>query len=44
MSLSNTAVPKYYGHFRDSVIRGETPVNAEVIMEMNRIDGLIANP
>ena len=44
MSLSNTAVPKYYGHFRDSVIRGETPVNAEVSMEMNRIDGLIANP
>lgn len=44
MALSNTAVPKYYGQFRDAVIRGEIPVNEEVSMEMNRIDALIANP
>ena len=42
--LSNTAVPKYYGEFRDAVIRGEIPVNQEVSLEMNRIDDLIANP
>lgn len=44
MALSNTAVPKYYGKFRDAVIRGEIPVNKEISMEMNRIDDLIANP
>ena len=44
MGLSNTAVPKYYGEFRDSVIRGEIPVCKEIAMEMNRIDDLIANP
>ena len=44
MSLSNTATPKYYGMFRDAVIRGEIPVCEEVSMEMNRIDALIANP
>lgn len=44
MSLSNTAVPKYYGAFRDAVIRGEIPVCKEISMEMNRIDDLIANP
>ena len=44
MSLSNTAVPKYYGQFRESVIRGDIPVNEEISMEMNRIDELIANP
>lgn len=44
MALSNTAVPKYYGAFRDAVIRGEIPVNNEISMEMNRIDDLIANP
>ena len=44
MALSNTAVPKYYGQFRDAVIRGEIPVNREISMEMNRIDDLIANP
>ena len=42
--LSNTAVPRYYGEFRDQVIRGEIPVNYEVSLEMNRIDRLIANP
>ena len=44
MALSNTATPKYYGMFRDAVIRGEIPVNKEISMEMNRIDELIANP
>ena len=44
MALSNTAVPKYYGQFRDAVIRGEIPVNQKISMEMNRIDDLIANP
>lgn len=41
MSLSNTATPIYYGRFRDAVMRGEVPVNREIIMEMNRIDDLI---
>lgn len=44
MALSNTAVPKYYGQFRDAVLRGEIPVNREISMEMNRVDELIANP
>lgn len=44
MALSNTAVPRYYGQFRDAVLRGEIPVCKEVSMEMNRIDALIANP
>lgn len=44
MALSNTAVPKYYGAFRDAVIRGEIPVCREISMEMNRIDELIENP
>jgi phage terminase large subunit-like protein len=44
MALSNTATPKYYGRFRDAVIRGEIPVCNEISMEMNRIDDLIANP
>lgn len=44
MALSNTAVPRYYGEFRDAVIRGEIPINKEVEMEMHRIDDLIANP
>lgn len=42
--LSNTATPKYYGMFRDAVVRGEIPVNREIAQEMNRIDALIANP
>lgn len=41
--LSNTATPKYYGEFREKVLRGEIPVNKEISMEMNRIDALIAN-
>lgn len=44
MSLSNTAVPRYYGEFRDRVLRGEIPVCREVAMEMNRIDALIEDP
>ena len=42
--LSNTATPKYYGEFREKVLRGEIPVCKEISMEMNRIDALIANP
>lgn len=42
--LSNTATPKYYGEFRDKVLRGEIPVCHEIEMEMNRIDQLIENP
>lgn len=44
MALSNTATPRYYGQFREAVIRGEIPVCKEISMEMNRIDDLIANP
>lgn len=44
MALSNTATPKYYGMFRDAVIRGEIPVCKEISMQMNRIDDMIANP
>jgi len=44
MALSNTATPKYYGMFRDAVLRGDIPVCEEISMEMNRIDALIANP
>ena len=44
MGLSNTAVPIYYGQFREAVMRGEIPVNKEVSMEMNRIDALVENP
>ena len=44
MSLSNTATPKYYGAFRDAVLRGDIPVCEEISMEMNRIDALIDNP
>ena len=44
MALSNTATPRYYGAFRDAVLRGEIPVNQEIALEMNRIDELIANP
>lgn len=44
MSLSNTAVPKYYGMFRDAVLCGKMPVNQLISLEMNRIDALIADP
>jgi phage terminase large subunit-like protein len=42
--LSNTATPRYYGQFRDAVLRGEIPVNREISLEMNRIDALIRDP
>jgi len=44
MALSNTAIPIYYGQFREAVLRGEIPVNREISQEMNRIDDLIRNP
>lgn len=44
MSLSNTAVPKYYGEFRQRVLDGEIPVCETISLEMNRIDELIRNP
>lgn len=44
MALSNTAVPKYYGMFRDAVLRGDIPVCQEISLEMNRIDELIDDP
>ena len=44
MALSNRAIPKYYGKFRDAVMRGEIPVCETISMEMNRIDSLIENP
>lgn len=44
MALSNTAVPKYYGMFRDAVMRGEIPVCETIELEMNRVDALIENP
>lgn len=44
MALSNTATPKYYGMFRDAVMRGDIPVCEKISLEMNRIDALIANP
>lgn len=44
MALSNTATPRYYGQFRDAVIRGEIPICEEISLEMERIDELIANP
>ena len=43
MALSNTAVPIYYGQFRDKVLRGEIAVNREVSLQMNLIDSLIAD-
>lgn len=44
MALSNKAVPKYYGRFREAVIRGDIPICKEIEIEMHRIDDLIANP
>jgi phage terminase large subunit-like protein len=44
MSLSNTAVPKYYGEFREQVLLGHIPINEEIGLEMQRIDQLIKNP
>ena len=44
MALSNTAVPKYYGMFRDAVVQGLIPINQEIELQMNRVDALIADP
>lgn len=44
MTLSNTAVPIEYGHFREQVLNGEIPVNEEISLQMNRIDFLIESP
>lgn len=44
MKLSNTATPKYYGRFRDAVLRGEIRVCNEVSLQMNRVDARIMNP
>lgn len=44
MVLSNTAVPREYGAFRDAVLRGEIPVNKEISMQMNIIDAMVENP
>lgn len=44
MTLSNTAVPRYYGLFRDAVIRGDIPVCKEISLQMNRIDQRIDDP
>ena len=43
MALSNTATPRYYGAFREAVLRGDIPICKEIEMEMHRIDDLIAN-
>ncbi len=42
--LSNTAVPRYYGEFRDAVIAGQIPICETIEMQMHRIDEKIANP
>ena len=44
MALCNKSIPKYYGEFREAVLRGDIPVNEEISMEMNRIDALVENP
>ena len=44
MALSNTAVPRYYGEFRDAVLAGDIPICREIEMEMHRIDDLIDDP
>lgn len=44
MSLSNTATPRYYGQFREAVLKGQILVNNEVSLQMNRIDDLIRDP
>jgi len=44
LKLSNTATPRYYGQFREAVLRGEILVNNEISLQMNRIDDRIRNP
>ncbi len=42
--MVNREIPKYYGAFRDRVVRGEIPVCQQISKEMNRIDERINNP
>ena len=44
MVLSNKAHPEEYSKFKESVLRGEIPVNRQISLEMNRIDFLIQSP
>lgn len=44
MVLSNTAVPTYYGQFREAVQSGRLPVCIEISQQMSRIDALIDDP
>jgi len=44
VALSNTAVPIYYGRFREKVLASEILVCKEISLEMNRIDALIEDP
>ena len=44
MALSNTAVPVYYGQFREEVLAGRIPVCREIAMQMNRVDERIKDP
>jgi phage terminase large subunit-like protein len=44
MALSNTAVPVYYGQFREEVLAGRIPVCREIAMQMNRIDERVKDP
>ena len=44
MVLSNKAYPEEYSKFKESVLRGDIPVNRNISLEMNRIDFLIQSP
>lgn len=44
MALDNAATPKYYGMFREAVLKGEIVVCNEISLQMNRIDERITNP
>ena len=42
--MSNTAVPRYYGAFREEVRAGRIPVCEEIDLQMHRIDAKIEDP
>lgn len=42
--MSNTAVPRYYGAFREEVRAGLIPVCEEIDLQMHRIDAKIEDP
>ena len=42
--ISNTAVPRYYGAFREEVRAGRIPVCEEIDLQMHRIDAKIEDP